>query len=123
MMFKWLRQYSVFLFLLVFPAICILFYNTLFNVHSHHLKNGVVTHAHHYTKNSESGTPVNHTHNSSDIVLLDKIFYFFFFLIVGILLVSIIFYLHKETLRFFPSFQLFNTINLPGPSRAPPFQF
>ena len=118
------RQNIRYLFILVFPAICVLFYNTLFNVHSHQLKSGVVTHAHHYTKNTESTTPSqNHKHSSSEIVLLDKIFYFFFFIILGTLLISIISHLNKKSIVVIPIYKTCNTYYHSNNSRAPPIQF
>ncbi len=79
------RRHKRILFLLIFPAVCILFYNSAINIHSHKLNGNIITHAHPYPDNSQTSTPFqNHKHNSLELFFFDKIF-FLFATIVGLM--------------------------------------
>ena len=81
---KFFRRYNKLILLLVFPAICLLFYNNNANWHQHQLDNGgIASHAHPFSKQTESPTPFQkHNHSESEYFILDKIIQFFLFLVV-----------------------------------------
>jgi len=121
---KFFRKHIKYLFVLVFPAVCFLFYNTAINIHSHQLNGSIITHAHPFEKNSESSTPFqSHHHNSTELFLLDKVFLLFVTIISGIIAFKILLSFQLQNRIILPVSSVRKIFLLTDKSRAPPYQF
>lgn len=118
------RKHIIILFFLIFPAVCYLMYNTAANIHSHSYRGKIITHAHPFSKDADSGTPLK-THNHSDFTffLLDKVFYFFFFVVCGLGIVAYFALSLKNNIFHFSQVPSRNIFLKYTKLRAPPVQF
>ncbi len=89
---KFFRRINKLILILVFPALCLLFYNNTANWHLHQLKQGIITeHAHPFSKQADSNTPFQkHKHSTSEYFILDSIFNFLLILIISLFFLKII---------------------------------
>lgn len=119
------RRHIKYLFILIFPAVCILLYNSAVNIHSHRLNGNIITHAHPYNNNPESPTsPVqNHKHTSFEFFVLNKVFVLFLTLVGCIAAFQIIFSFSTERLTIIPLSQKKQSYYSTDNSRAPPLFF
>ncbi len=113
------KKYRFSIATILLPAICFLMWNSIANLHTHHLSNGVIiSHAHPYKKLPDNQ---QHSHNNQEIFFLQQITTFLFcFLSV---VIAIVVPLTKEN--------VFEQLVLPRyvqitwflyPNRAPPVQ-
>jgi hypothetical protein len=115
------RQYKKYLFLLIFPAVCILFYNSAINIHSHKLDGDIITHAHPFTDNSKTSTPYqNHKHTSLELFFFDKIFFLFSTIIGTMFAVQIILNFKVKARIVLPEFSIQKVFTPLDNSRGPP---
>ena len=119
---KYFRKHIKYLFLLIFPAVCILFYNTAINIHSHQLGGNIITHAHPFTKNSETSPPFqNHQHTTVELFLLSKVFYLFATIIICIAAFKILLSFQNKTRLIIPVSPIRESFPSFDKSRAPPY--
>ena len=108
---------------LILPAVCYLIYNSAANIHSHQFHGNVVTHAHPFSKNTDSTAPVqNHNHTKIQFFALDQVISFFFFLICNAGALLLIQKVHKSRLFCFDAITTRNVYYKNRNLRAPPFQ-
>ncbi len=119
------RHHIKYLFILIFPAVCILLYNSAVNIHSHQLNGNIITHAHPYTHHPESPvSPIqNHKHTSFEFFVLNKVFLLFLTLVACIAAFQLILSFNKKQRYIQPispkRYLYFSTKN----PRAPPIMF
>ena len=115
------RRYKRLLFLLIFPAVCILFYNSAINIHSHKLNGNIITHAHPFTDNSESSAPYqDHKHTSLELFFFDKIFFLFSTIVGAMFAVQIILNFKVKARIILPEFSIQKIFTPLDNSRGPP---
>ncbi len=115
------RQHKKYLFYLVFPAVCFLFYNSAINIHSHKSNGNIITHAHPFSKTTENQTPFqNHKHTSLELFFFDKIFFLFSTLVCSLALIQIFLSIILQARIKTPGFSLQSIFTPFDNSRAPP---
>ncbi len=82
------KRYKLTVITILLPAILFLMWNSIVNLHSHHLANGVViSHAHPYNKLPDTQ---QHNHNNKEFFFLQQItsFLFCFFTVLVIIVLA-----------------------------------
>ena len=121
---QYFRRYNKLIILLIFPALCLLFYNNTANWHQHQLDNGnIASHAHPFSKQTDNPTPFQkHKHSKSEFLILDKIIQFFLILVTGLFiyktLLSSIHSHQKVVLLYYPFQSHLFTNRYRGPPSA-----
>jgi len=88
---RFLRRYNKIILLLVFPALCLLFYNNTSNWHQHQLFSGEITsHAHPFSTPTDDPVPFQkHNHSKTEYLILDMMNHIFLLLLVSLFLIKV----------------------------------
>jgi len=121
---KFFRKYVIFQFLIIFPAVCLLLYNSAVNMHVHQVKGSIISHAHPFSKKADLPAPfANHQHSKLEYIVLDKILNFFVFIICIAGIIELKAHLNSSIKIIIPEFSIQNIYHLSKNLRAPPYRF
>lgn len=80
-----IKKYQKFILVILFPALCWLFFNAVYNRHFHELSSGIIiSHAHPYDKTQDCSSPyASHSHTEDEFLLYDIISDTILFILLG----------------------------------------
>ncbi len=109
-----IKRYNKLFFILLFPAVCWLFFNAIYYRHYHQMSSGIIiSHAHPYDKGCASAPYASHEHSEDEFLLYDIISHTALLFIISIFLTLALFktllkqfYFNKTVSLYYSSFYL-----------------